>query len=262
MPRPLPPLPWLEPDDPFPPVEQAWGANTPHPGLLAAGGRLDSRHLQRAYRHGIFPWFSGDSPILWWSTDPRMVLQPAHFRLHRSLRQAIRKAVATPGFALRIDSDFPAVIRACSQISRDGQNGTWIVDDIQAAYTQLHRDGFAHSVEVWMNGELMAGLYCVAIGHAVFGESMFTTISNGSKIALAALVALCRREGVAMIDCQQNTGHLAFMGAAEIPRAQFVAHVAEQTQQPAMRWEFAASDWADIIPLSETTFPHTAHTDE
>ena len=257
MTRHLPPLTWLEPEDPFPPVDAAWGPHTPHPGLLAAGGMLDSAHLQQAYRQGIFPWYSGDSPILWWSTDPRMVLQPAQFRLHRSLKQAIRKTTALPGFALRIDSDFAGVIAACSQIRRDGQDGTWIVDDIQAAYTELHRDGFAHSVEVWLHDQMVAGLYCVAIGRAVFGESMFTTISNGSKIALAALVALCRREGAPMIDCQQNTGHLAFMGAAEIPRQQFVAHVAEQIAQPAMRWEFAASDWADIIPLSEMTSPHT-----
>ena len=250
MPRPLPPLPWLEADDPFPPIASAWRPETPHPGLLAAGGVLDSAHLQQAYRQGIFPWFSGDAPILWWSTDPRMVLAPHNFRLHRSLKQAIRKALADPGFALRIDSDFAGVIAACSQIRRDGQDGTWIVDDIQAAYTQLHRDGFAHSVEVWQGEQLVAGLYCVAIGRAVFGESMFTTVSNGSKIALAALVAICKREGVALIDCQQNTGHLAFMGAAEISRADFIAHVQTQTAQPAMRWEFAARDWAD--PISRT----------
>ncbi len=257
MPRPLPPLPWLDPEDPFPPVESAWGEDTPHPGLLAAGGLLDSAHLQQAYRQGIFPWYSGNSPILWWSTDPRMVLQPQQFRLHRSLKQVIRKAQSTPGFALRIDSDFAAVIAACSQIDREGQDGTWIVDDIQNAYTQLHRDGFAHSVEVWLDGQLVAGLYCVAIGRAVFGESMFTTISNGSKIALAALVLLCKREGVELIDCQQNTDHLAFMGAGEIPRSAFIASITQQTSRPAMRWEFSADDWADIIPLSEMTFPHT-----
>jgi leucyl/phenylalanyl-tRNA--protein transferase len=253
--RHLPPLPWLEPEDPFPPVEHAWGANTPNPGLLAAGGVLDSPHLQQAYRQGIFPWFSGDAPILWWSTDPRMVLAPHNFRLHRSLKQAIRKAVADPGFELRIDSHFAGVIAACSHIEREGQDGTWIVDDIQAAYTQLHRDGFAHSVEVWQNNQMVAGLYCVAIGRAVFGESMFTTVSNGSKIALAALVAICKREGVALIDCQQNTGHLAFMGASEIPRTQFITSIQTHTMQPAMRWEFATHDWADIIPLSEMTSP-------
>ena len=256
MSRRLPSLPWLEPDDPFPPVENAWGPHTPNPGLLAAGGVLDSLHLQQAYRQGIFPWYSDGAPILWWSTDPRMVLAPSQFRLHRSLKQAIRKALANPEFELRIDSHFAGVIAACSNIARDGQDGTWIVDDIQAAYTQLHRDGFAHSVEVWLGGQLVAGLYCVAIGRAVFGESMFSTISNGSKIALAALVAICRREGVALIDCQQNTGHLAFMGASEIPRSQFIASIQSHTMQPAMRWEFAASDWADIIPLSEMTSLH------
>ena len=255
--RNFPPLPWLDVGDPFPPAESAWGRNTPSPGLLAAGGVLDSAHLQQAYRRGIFPWYSDDSPILWWSPDPRMVLQPQHFRLHRSLKQAIRKFAQDDGLALRIDSNFAAVIAACSQQPREGQDGTWIVDDIQAAYTQLHRDGFAHSVEIWQHGKLVAGLYCVAIGRAVFGESMFTTIPNGSKIALTALVQLCKREQVHMIDCQQNTRHLAFMGAAEVPRRDFLDQVRAQTEQPAMRWEFAASDWADIIPLSEMTSPHT-----
>ena len=252
----FPPLPWLDAGDPFPPTDLAWGHRTDHPGLLAAGGVLDSAHLQQAYRRGIFPWFSGDSPILWWSPDPRMVLQPRQFRWHRSLKQAIRKMAGDPSLSLRIDSNFAAVIAACSQQPRDGQNGTWIVDDIQAAYTQLHRDGFAHSVEVWQHDRLVAGLYCVAIGRAVFGESMFTTITNGSKIALAALVQICKREQVPMIDCQQNTGHLAFMGASEIPRSQFIASIQSHTMQPAMRWEFAASDWADIIPLSEMTSLH------
>ncbi|MDR2331765.1 MAG: leucyl/phenylalanyl-tRNA--protein transferase [Comamonas sp.] len=251
-----PPLAWLQPDDDFPPVDMAWGHDTPHPGLLAAGGVLDSAHLQQAYRQGIFPWFSEGSPILWWSTDPRMVLQTADFRLHRSLKQAIRKFEQNPNSELRIDSDFAAVIAACSQQDRPGQDGTWIVDDIQAAYTQLHRDGFAHSVELWQRGRLVAGLYCVAIGRAVFGESMFTTVPNGSKIALAALVQICRREQAPMIDCQQNTGHLAFMGAAEIPRSRFVAQVRTQIALPPMRWEFASRDWTDIIPLSEMTSPH------
>lgn len=251
-----PPLAWLQADDDFPPVDQAWGPDTIHPGLLAAGGVLDSPHLQQAYRQGIFPWFSEGSPILWWSTDPRMVLQPAQFRLHRSLKQAIRKFVQHSDCELRIDSDFAAVIAACSQQPREGQDGTWIVDNIQAAYTQLHHDGFAHSVELWQGGRLVAGLYCVAIGRAVFGESMFTTIPNGSKIALAALVQICKREQVPMIDCQQNTGHLAFMGAAEMPRSQFVASVRAQIAQPPMHWEFASGDWTDIIPLSEMTFPH------
>ncbi len=254
--RPYPPLPWLEPDEPFPPVNTAWGPDSPNPGLLAAGGVLDSAHLQLAYSQGIFPWYSHDSPILWWSPDPRMVLQPQHFRLHRSLKQAIRKFATDPHCDIRIDTAFAHVIDACSGIARDGQDGTWIVQDIKNAYLQLHQDGYAHSVEVWQHGALVAGLYCVAIGKAVFGESMFTTVSNGSKIALAALVQLCARQGVTMIDCQQNTGHLAFMGAAEVPRSQFLEAVRNNTMQAALHWEFAHTDWADIIPLSEMTHPH------
>ncbi|GAB2473226.1 leucyl/phenylalanyl-tRNA--protein transferase [Comamonas humi] len=250
-----PSLRWLTADDSFPEADEAWGPDTPHPGLLAAGGVVDSTHLKAAYARGIFPWYSPHSPPLWWSPDPRMVLQPGNFRLHRSLEKTLRRFAQDHTAQIRIDTAFAQVIDACSRIPREGQDGTWIVDDIKAAYTQLHREGLAHSVEVWRGERLVAGLYCVALGRAVFGESMFTTENDGSKIALTALVHLCRRHGVAMIDCQQNTRHLAFMGAAEVPRRQFLQAVREGIALAPVRWEFARTDWADIISLSEITSP-------
>ena len=202
-------LPWLDPGDPFPDPATAWGERQPAPGLLAAGGALDVDSLHRAYSAGIFPWFSAGQPILWWSTDPRMVLLPGEFRLHRSLRKTIAHRLAAGTLQVRIDSAFEDVVRACATSERPGQAGTWIVPQMVDAYCAFHRAGFAHSVETWIDGRLAGGLYCVAIGGAVFGESMFTRIPDASKVALAALVAFCLQHGIGMIDCQQNTQHLA-----------------------------------------------------
>lgn len=246
--RSSPRLPWLDPGDPFPPVSQAWGPASPAPGLLAGGGDLSVDTLLRAYRHGIFPWFSDGQPILWWSPEPRMVLQPKQFRLHRSLRKTLERFRSHPDCEIRIDSAFAQVIRACSASPREGQSGTWIVRDMVQAYEQLHAAGHAHSVEVWIDGHLTGGLYCVAIGGAVFGESMFTRVTDASKIALAALVALCLDAGVAMIDCQQNTRHLASLGAAEIPRAAFVDAVAQQCELPGPGWTFEPVYWNRLLP--------------
>ena len=248
MPAQQPPLALLAAGDAFPPISQAWPAASPAPGLLAAGGALDVPTLRAAYAATIFPWFSQGEPILWWSPDPRMVLHTQRFRLHRSLRKAIGRFRATPGCELRINSAFDQVILACAQAARQGQNGTWIGPGMRAAYRRLHRAGCAHSVETWINGELAAGLYCVALGQAVFGESMFTRVSDGSKIALAALVALCRAHGMPLIDCQQNTAHLAFMGAAEMPRADFARQVAQLAALPGPRWQFDPLYWNELIP--------------
>jgi len=217
------------------------------PGLLAAGGALDVPHLVAAYGKGIFPWFSEGQPILWWSTAPRMVLRPAEFRLHHSLRKTLRRFRASPACELRIDSDFSAVIHACAGTPREGQSSTWIVPRMVQAYEALHATGFAHSVETWVNGRLVGGLYCVALGRAVFGESMFAHATDASKIALAALVRLCRREGVALIDCQQNTAHLASLGAREIEREVFLTHVAQARTQPVMDWRFAPECWDELL---------------
>jgi len=240
-------LPWLNPGDPFPDASEAWDDAQPAPGLLAAGGTLDVSTLHRAYSGGIFPWFSEGQPILWWSTDPRMVLHTDEFRLHRSLRKTLTRFVAGSDCELRIDSAFDQVIRACATSPRPGQNGTWIVPAMVRAYQAFHRAGFAHSVETWIDGELAGGLYCVAVGRAVFGESMFSRQPDASKIALAGLVAFCRHHGIPVIDCQQNTRHLASLGAREVARAAFVQHATRAATQAAPRWQFDPVYWDSIL---------------
>ncbi|MFM6992331.1 MAG: leucyl/phenylalanyl-tRNA--protein transferase [Rhodoferax sp.] len=232
---------------PFPDTRTAWGADTEAPGLLAAGADLSPTTLRAAYSEAVFPWFSEGQPILWWSPDPRMVLRVQDFRLHRSLRKTLQAFVRTPGCTVRIDTAFPQVIRACAESSPHGQAGTWIVDDMVAAYTALHAMGLAHSVETWCQGTLVGGLYCVALGHAVFGESMFMRQTDASKIALAALVAFCRQADISMVDCQQNTAHLASLGAREMPRADFVQHVRQARQALAPRWEFSPLYWSELL---------------
>jgi leucyl/phenylalanyl-tRNA--protein transferase len=244
-------LPWLDPGDPFPPVSQAWDDGEPAPGLLAAGGALDVETLQRAYGGGIFPWFSEGQPILWWSTDPRMVLFTAEFRLHRSLRKTLQHFAGSPACEIRIDSAFSRVIRSCAASPREGQSGTWILPDMVKAYEDFHAAGHAHSVETWIDGELAGGLYCVNLGRALFGESMFSRRSDASKIALAALVAFCRAQSIEAIDCQQNTRHLASLGAREVPRAQFVADVAERVNLPRPQWKFEPVYWNELLSMSQ-----------
>jgi leucyl/phenylalanyl-tRNA---protein transferase len=248
MSRIQPPLAWIEPGQAFPPLALAWGPDSPAPGLLAAGGQLDTPTLLAAYSQGVFPWFSQDQPVLWWSPDPRMVLQVDHWRLHRSLRRVLERFRRDPVCQIRIDSDFSAVIRRCAGIERPSQSGTWIVPEMIGAYERLHAAGHAHSVETWIGGRLVAGLYCVAIGRSVFGESMFTTVTDGSKIALAGLVAFCRSQGIARIDCQQNTRHLASFGAAEMPRSDFIADVARTAREPSPIWCFDPVYWDELFP--------------
>lgn len=247
MPKPTPTLPWLEPGDPFPAAESAWDQRSDAPGLLAAGGELSVRSLRGAYAQGIFPWFSEGQPNLWWSPDPRMVLQTDDFRLHRSLRKTLSRFTAAAHCEVRFDTAFAEVIRSCAQMSRRGQPGTWILPPMVEAYTRLHAAGHAHSVETWMNGQLIGGLYCVALGKAVFGESMFTRVPDASKIALAALVAFCRHHGVNLVDCQQNTAHLASLGAAEIPRSIFLAHIRQAQSATPLEWRFAPLYWNHIL---------------
>lgn len=247
MPNPTPSLPWLEPGDPFPASESAWTTDSEAPGLLAAGGNLEVATLERAYGKGIFPWFSDGQPILWWSPDPRMVLQTANFRLHRSLRQALVRFRNDARSEIRFDSAFSQVIQACASATRRGQPGTWILPDMVDAYIRLHRAGTAHSVETWIDGKLAGGLYCVALGRAVFGESMFAHKSDASKIALAALVAFCRQTGVTAIDCQQNTNHLASLGATEVPRKVFLAHIQQAQGDQPLDWRFTPLYWNHIL---------------
>jgi len=241
------PLPWLDADEAFPSVEAAWAEGDPAPGLLATGGTLDVPTLRQAYGLGIFPWFGEGQPVLWWSPNPRMVLRTEDFKLHRSLRKSLLRFVNAPGHEIRFDTAFMEVIHACASTPRDGQPGTWIVPDMVRAYVALHRAGSAHSVETWIDGKLVGGLYCVNLGGMVFGESMFAHQTDASKIALAALVAFCRAKGVVMIDCQQNTRHLASLGAAEIPRAEFVVHVSKTATAASPQWQFERLYWNQLL---------------
>jgi leucyl/phenylalanyl-tRNA--protein transferase len=214
---------------------------------LAAGGVLDNPTLTAAYSRGIFPWFSAGQPILWWSTDPRMVLRTEAFRLHRSLRKTIQGLLRSGRLVIRIDHDFERVIRCCALTPRDGQNGTWILPAISQAYLRLHEAGMAHCVETWIDGELAGGLYSVNLGAMVYGESMFSRQSNASKMALAALVAFCRAKALPLIDCQQDTAHLASLGGQLMPRAAFCQHLQQALQHPSPRWEFEPVYWQQLF---------------
>ena len=244
-------IPALTAGSTFPPVESAWGPDSPANGLLAVGGALDIATLRSAYERSIFPWFSEGQPILWWSPDPRMALDVAAFRLHKSLKRVIKRFVNSPTCEIKIDSNFFNVIGACADRRRNGQGanpgGTWILPEMVDAYCSLHRAGLAHSVETWIDGELAGGLYCTAIGQAVFGESMFALQTDASKIALAALVCFCRANGIERIDCQQNTQHLAFLGAREVPRSQFVEWVESATPRPPPIWQFDNLYWQNML---------------
>ena len=212
-------IPWLEPEDRFPPVELA--AADPN-GLLAAGGDLSVARLVEAYGSGIFPWFNEDHPILWWSPDPRMVLLPAELKVSRSLAKTLRNS----RFEVRADTAFRDVILSCRMPRRD-QDGTWITTPMVEAYCELHRTGIAHSVETWLDEELVGGLYGVALGRAFFGESMFMRATDASKVALVTLVRQLERWDFGLVDCQMNTAHLASFGAREIPRADFTRRLRE-----------------------------------
>lgn len=240
-------LPWLEPGQAFPPVETAWGAADPAPGLLAAGGVLDMPTLVAAYSRGIFPWYSSGQPILWWSTDPRMVLDPSAFRLHRSLRKTLQRWLREGRLEIRIDQEFERVIRACAHTARDGQAGTWILPAMVEAYVRLHHAGLAHSVETWLDGELAGGLYCVNLGGMVYGESMFSRRTDASKVALSALVAFCKAQGLPLIDCQQNTAHLSSLGAHLMPRVDFCDHVRAALAHPSPPWKFLPVYWQHLL---------------
>lgn len=177
-----------------------------------------------------------------------MVLQTQHFKLHRSLRKRIQRFISDPGCEIRFDSAFDAVITACADKSRSDQPGTWILPPMVKAYNALHHAGHAHSVETWVHGELVGGLYCVNLGGMVFGESMFAHQTDASKIALSALVAFCRASAITMIDCQQNTAHLASLGAFEIGRSDFSTHLANNVNKAAPAWRFAPVYWNEILP--------------
>lgn len=241
-----PDLVWMLAGDPFPPLSRAWGEGSDAPGLLAAGGELSVASLVQAYESGIFPWFNPGQPILWWSPDPRMVLRVQDFRIHRSLKKALQRFRANPRCEIRVNSNFVGVIQACAQMQRPAQRGTWIVPPMVEAYIAFHEAGYAHSFETWIDGKMVAGLYFVSVGRAVFGESMFTTVTDGSKFALAALIASCRAAGVAQLDCQQVTSHLASLGASPQPRAQFLEGLRQAKAQAPVAWQFSPADWQHL----------------
>jgi leucyl/phenylalanyl-tRNA---protein transferase len=219
-------LAWLERSDPFPPVERA--LKSPN-GLLAASGELSVERLLEAYRRGVFPWYSGPQPVLWWSPDPRMVLYSEEMKVPRSLAKSIRNK----GFELRIDSAFREVLRGCAD-----REETWLGKSMQAAYLALHREGYAHSFETWRDGELVGGLYGVALGRMYYGESMFSRATDASKVALFHLTEFLKNRGFPLIDCQMHTPLLASLGAREIPRRTFLRQLATLVNyaEPPGKW--------------------------
>ena len=240
-------VPWLGPDDPFPAVERALGAASGAPGLLAASADLLPSRLIDAYRRGIFPWYSDGQPVLWWSPDPRMILRPVEFKVSPSLRKTLKRVLREDAWEIRVDHDFAGVMRACAQAPRHGQRGTWITADVVEAYTSLHRTGDAHSIETWFEGERVGGLYGVSFGRMFFGESMFAEVTDASKMALSALIGHLRRHKIEMIDCQQNTSHLASLGGREIARKAFVAHVRASVGAPSIPWRFDKTALLEVV---------------
>jgi leucyl/phenylalanyl-tRNA---protein transferase len=224
--------------EPFPPVEDA--LKDPN-GLLAASDTLDAERLIEAYRQGIFPWYSPGQPVLWWSPDPRMVLEPQAFTLHKSLLKVLRNKT----YEVRCDSAFADVMRACAATPRDGQHGTWITEEVIESYCALHARGLAHSVETWIDGELVGGLYGVALGRMFYGESMFAHVTDASKVAFAHLIFFLQKNGCGMIDCQMKTDHLQSLGACEIPRSAFLRRLRTLIDQPTMTgWRELKRAWS------------------
>lgn len=219
----------------FPPIENAL---TEPNGLLAIGGDLSPQRLIEAYRKGIFPWFNEDDPILWWSPDPRMVLFPSELKISRSLLKTLKKG----NYHIRTDEHFEQVMHACAA-SRKGQSGTWIHPQMITAYTGLHHMGLAHCVETWIDDELVGGLYGVALGKMFFGESMFSRVTDASKIALVHLVRQLQNWQFGMIDCQVKTTHLASLGAREVCRKEFNQKLNELIPESPIgsKWEFDAN---------------------
>jgi leucyl/phenylalanyl-tRNA--protein transferase len=231
---------WLGLDDPFPNPLNEPDPDPSVPGLIAVSEKIYPGQLAAAYQLGIFPWYSDNQPILWWSPDPRMVLKPQNFKCSASLKKSIRHFCSDPNLQILVDGDFGSVVRACATSKRKEQDGTWITHEIMEAYTLLYEQGHAHSIAVIEQNQLIGGLYCVSFGGMVFGESMFSRQTNASKLALAALCAWCKQRQVAMIDCQQETKHLSSLGAAPISRADFLSQMQLSLNQTNIEisWDF------------------------
>ena len=209
----------------FPPADKA-----NHEGLLAFGGDLSPDRLINAYAHGIFPWYNEDDPILWWSLDPRLVIRPGEMKVSKSLRHTLK----TGRFECRIDTNVRAVMEHCASTPREGQEGTWILDEMIEAYCTLHKMGIAHSFETYLDGELVGGLYGVSIGKIFCGESMFHRVSDASKVAFYHLHQFLQVRGFKLIDCQQETNHLQSLGAYAIPRSEYLDILAELVKEPTL----------------------------
>ena len=237
-------IPWLEPNDPFPDVSLALAESSGVNGLLAASASIRPERLLQAYRKGIFPWFSDGQPVLWWSPSPRMILPTDGLSISRSLKKKlnqVRKSMLFGGsWEIRFDSAFETVMRACAA-PRKGDPGTWISEEMIENYVILHKAGFAHSTELWQDDRLAGGAYGVSIGKMFYGESMFSHVSDASKIALTWLTHFLRQNGVTLIDCQQETAHLASLGGITISREAFSAHLADVVDLPAL------TDWTPPV---------------
>lgn len=217
----------------FPPATRASSE-----GIVAIGGDLSEERLLLAYQSGIFPWFSDGEPIIWWSPDPRFVLYPNHIKISKSMQQLFKKNA----FEVTFDKDFEQVILNCKKIKREGQNGTWITNDMVDAYQSLHQKGYAHSVEVWQSGILVGGLYGLSLGDSFFGESMFAKVSNASKYGFISLVQKLDKKGFSMIDCQVHTDHLESLGAEYITRKTFLEHL-----QKSLKKDTLQGNWGSLL---------------
>ncbi len=213
----------------------------PAEGLLAYGGDLSPNRLLMAYRQGIFPWYSEGDPILWWSPDPRLILYPHDFKVRKSFRRVLRNA----GFSVSFDRAFEKVIHLCGSVPREGQRGSWILPEIEEAYSVLHHQGYAHSVEVYRDGELVGGLYGIALGRAFFGESMFSLVKDASKVAFKALSDVLAEKSYDFIDCQMETAHMMRLGAQTVSREYFLDALEKTLKHPDevgswrhLKWEY------------------------
>lgn len=233
-------IPYLPKDSPFPAVSMA--LDDPN-GLLAAGADLSSERLIEAYSQGIFPWYSEGEPLLWWSPDPRMVFIIDDFKIKKSVCKTLKKHALT----VTLNTAFEAVINACT-LPRKDEEGTWITDEMLAAYLQLHHLGYAHSVEVWQQQKLVGGIYGVAVGEVFCGESMFSDISNGSKIALSCLIKYLKNYHFSLIDCQVESPHLISLGAINISRDEYLTYI--QQSQPYISkqiWQPQTLNWQQLL---------------
>lgn len=242
------PVRLLTADHVFPPVTEA----TPE-GILAVGGDLQVERLLLAYRSGIFPWYGDGDPIIWWSPDPRFVLFPPKLRISSSMQRLLRRQA----FEVTFDRNFEEVIAHCRSMKREGQGGTWITREMQDAYCHFHEAGYAHSVEVWQNGNLVGGLYGVSVGACYFGESMFTRTSNASKYGLVHLVRNLTAHGFILIDCQVHTRHLQSLGAESIPRARFMDLLEQGLQRKTLQ-----ENWGQLFGASSDTQRAPSITDD